>query len=147
MHNVLIKKGVAVEPTEGDNYSEFYPELYVQIKKHILVSFASKLKFNNFKLVVFLKQSLEKNWITKTSYQQIKTMPYAGFVGHLNFQVKLADQFIVTRQSPQTIEIFNRWTLASESVRSNLVIEPYCALTQLLRTIRFSILVSTVIGL
>lgn len=37
MHNVLIKKGVAVEPTEVDNYSEFYPELYVKIKKHLLV--------------------------------------------------------------------------------------------------------------
>ncbi|KAK4025625.1 hypothetical protein OUZ56_014683 [Daphnia magna] len=96
MHNVLIKKGVAVEPTEVDNYSEFYPELYVKIKKHLL--------------------SLEKNWVTKASYEQIKKMPYAGFVGHLNFQVKLADQFIVTRQSPQTIEIFNRWTLAPESV-------------------------------
>jgi hypothetical protein len=59
---------------------------------------------------------MEKNWVNKTAYQRVKKLPYAGFVEHLNFKVKLSKQFVVTRQSPQTIEIFNRWTMQSESV-------------------------------
>ncbi|XP_046642016.1 F-box/WD repeat-containing protein 1A-like isoform X2 [Daphnia pulicaria] len=96
MYKVLIKKGFATETTEDDNYSEFYLDLYRNIRDNL--------------------KSLENNWITKTAYQRVKKLPYAGFVEHLNFKVKLSDQYIVTRQSPQTIEIFNRWTLQSESI-------------------------------
>ncbi len=37
MYKILIKKGMEIEPTEHDNYPEFYAQLYRNIKKNLMV--------------------------------------------------------------------------------------------------------------
>jgi hypothetical protein len=37
MYKVLIKKGHAIETTEDDNYSEFYLNLYLNIRDNLKV--------------------------------------------------------------------------------------------------------------